>query len=345
MGNKPRILFVGPMLGQHPGWVPNPAEHLAPRLREKGFECAQTSRKINRYLRMADILWTIFHQRDRVDIVCIQVYSGLAFMVSDVASWLCRRLGKPVVMVLHGGDLPVFLCRYPGWGRRVLNRAQSLVVPSKYLSKLLADLGFRSVIISNAIDLAKYPFRLRSTASPNLLWMRTFHEIYNPMLAIEVIKALLQFYPHASLTMAGQEKGMLEQVKQRVVDLGIQNAVRFAGYLDEPGKQREFAAHDIFLNTNHVDNMPISVIEAAVCGLPIVATRVGGLPYLLTDEVDGLLTADDNVQEMAAAIRRILEEPGLAERLSSNARKLGERYDWSVTLLQWAALFQDLSLS
>jgi glycosyltransferase involved in cell wall biosynthesis len=333
------------MLGQHPGWVPNPAEHLAPRLQEMGFACTLTSRKINRYLRMADILGTLYHQRDQVDIVCLQVYSGLGFLVSDVASWLSRRLGKPVVMVLHGGDLPEFLVRNRAWGKRVLSRAQSLVVPSQYLSRLAADLGFRSMIIPNAIDLAKYPYRLRSTASSNLLWMRTFHEIYNPMLAVDVIKVLLQSYPHASLTMAGQEKGMLGQVKQRVEDLGVQNAVRFVGFLDDPGKWGEFTAHDIFLNTNHVDNMPISVIEAAVCGLPIVATRVGGLPYLLTDEVDGLLTADDNAQEMAAAIRRILEEPGLAAKLSYNARKLGEQYDWDVTLLQWAALFQDISIA
>jgi glycosyltransferase involved in cell wall biosynthesis len=331
------------MLGQHPGWVPNPAEHLAPRLQGMGFECTLTSRRINRYLRMADILWTIFHRRDQVDWVCLQVYSGLGFMVSDAASQLSRLLGKPVVMVLHGGDLPEFLFRNPGWGRRVLRRAQSIVVPSQYLSRLAADLGFRSTIVPNAIELAGYPFRLRSTVSPNLLWMRTFHEIYNPMLAVDVIKALLPSYPHASLTMAGQEKGMLEQVKQRVVDLGVQNAVRFVGYLDDAGKRREFDTHDIFLNTNHVDNMPISVIEAAVCGLPIVATRVGGIPYLLTDEVDGLLTADDDVQRMTTAIRRILEEPGLAAKLSSNARKLGEQHDWGVTLLKWAALFQELS--
>lgn len=341
--DKPRILFVGPMLGQHPGWVPNPAENLAPRLQAMGFHCTLTSRKINRYLRLADILWTLYHQRDQVDVVCLQVYSGLGFVVSDVASWLSQRLGKPVVMALHGGNLPKFVALYQRWGQRVLKRAHSIVVPSQFLSKFVDENGFQSLTIPNAIDVTKYPFHLRTNVNPSLLWMRTFHEIYNPLLAIDVIKALVDTYPLVSLTMAGQEKGMLEQVKLHAVALGLQNAVRFAGFLDDHGKQREFAAHDIFLNTNHVDNMPISVIEAAVCGLPIVATRVGGLPYLLSDGIDGLLTADNNALEMAAAVCRILEEPGLAEKLSASARRLGEQYDWSVILRLWAALFQEFS--
>jgi glycosyltransferase involved in cell wall biosynthesis len=84
----------------------------------------------------------------------------------------------------------------------------------------------------------------------------------------------------------------------------------------------------MFLNTSHIDNMPVSVIEACALGLPVVATDVGGLRDLLTDAETGLLVPDDDDKAMAAAVTRLLNDPGLRERLSINGRLMAERYDW-----------------
>ena len=97
---------------------------------------------------------------------------------------------------------------------------------------------------------------------------------------------------------------------------------------------------DVFINTTNIDNTPVSLLEAMACGLCVVSTNVGGLPYLIEDGVDALLVPPDDSQAMAAAVRRILTEPGLAARLSSNARKKIERFDRSVILPQWEELFE-----
>ena len=126
-------------------------------------------------------------------------------------------------------------------------------------------------------------------------------------------------------------------------ELNLADSVRFVGFLDLQGKQREFAEHDIFLNTNRVDNMPVSVMEAAAAGMPIVATAVGGVPYLLHDGETGLLTADNEPAAMANAVERILTQPELAGRLSQNARCRAEQLDWSVILSLWERLFDELT--
>ena len=95
---------------------------------------------------------------------------------------------------------------------------------------------------------------------------------------------------------------------------------------------------DIFLNTTHVHNTPVSVIEAMACGLVVISTNVGGLPYLLTDGEDALLVPPDDAEAMAAAVRRVLTEPGLAERLSANARRKAESFDWANVLPMWRKL-------
>ncbi len=339
---KPRILFAGPMLGRHPGWVPNPSEYLAPRLIERGFECLLVSSKLNRYMRFLDILSTLWQKRKLIDVVCLQVYGGPSFVVENAVSWFSNVLGVPVVMVLHGGELPGFFARFPRWSRQMFRRANAVVAPSAFLAESVRRSGFDAVVIPNAIEVEKYPFLQRCQVQPNLLWMRTFHDVYNPQMTVEVFAKLKETYPHAKLTMGGQEKGLLEVTRQLANKLGVSDSIRFIGFLGLEDKQREFARHDIFLNTNRVDNMPVSVLEAAAFGIPIVATAVGGVPYLLQDGETGLLVQTEDADGMSRAVMRVLEEPNLAEYLSKNARALSETHDWSVVLPMWETLFSEL---
>src|SRR5581483_5520203 len=100
---------------------------------------------------------------------------------------------------------------------------------------------------------------------------------------------------------------------------------------------------DIFLNTTNVDNTPVSVLEAMACGLCVVSTNVGGLPYLLRHEQDALLTAPGDAQAMASAVCRLLGEPKLGEQLSKAARAKVREHDWSVVLPQWQELLCQLA--
>ena len=80
-------------------------------------------------------------------------------------------------------------------------------------------------------------------------------------------------------------------------------------------------------------------MEAAACGLCIVTTNAGELPLLWENGVDAIIVPMNDSKAMADAVIRILTEPGLAQKLSTNARKKAENYDWSVILPQWEALF------
>ena len=339
---QPRILFTGPMMGVHPGWVSSPAEELAPRLVLRGYTCSLTSSLLNRYSRSANILIKIARMHKQVDILCMQVYGGPSFIVEDLTSLLARYLKLRIVMVLHGGEIPEFIRRYPRWGRSVLSRAHRIVTPSRFLSDAISAYGLFATIIPNAITLENYSFKIRNKINPHLLWMRTFHEIYNPLMAVNVLDQLILEYPEAILTMAGQEKGCLNEVKMNVHEKGLDSHVRFAGFLNAQGKKAEFQFSDIFINTNRVDNMPISLVEAFASGIPIVATAVGGVPYMIKDGENGLLVPNEDSTAMVIAIKRVLEEPGFAKHLSKFARKSGERHDWSLVLPQWEFLFHEM---
>jgi glycosyltransferase involved in cell wall biosynthesis len=242
-------------------------------------------------------------------------------------------------MILRAGAMPEFMARYPHWSCRVLRRADALVAPSPFLARALARYGFMVQVIPNVVNLAAYTYRYRRALSPRLFWMRAFHPIYNPHMAVRVLAHVQKVVRDAALVMAGQDKGTQDDVQRLARKLGLDDKVHFPGYLDMLAKVHEGNAADIFLNTNRVDNMPVSVVEACAMGLPVVATNVGGIPDLLTDGKTSLLVPDDDDKAMAEAVLRLLHDPNLAGRLSANGRKLAERSSWEQVRPEWEQLF------
>jgi glycosyltransferase involved in cell wall biosynthesis len=338
------------MLGVNPGWVTSQGEILAGLLRDAGYLVRTTSHIPARLPRLADTLRSLVSWRDDIDLVVHQVYGGRGFAITNAASALCRMLRLRQVFVLHGGSLPELAAERPRLVRGVMRRAAAIVTPSVYLAHVFGqfpELVSRIRVIPNVLAIEHYPYRHRPAVGPRLLWMRTFHEVYHPEMALDVLADLRRTHPDANLTMAGQEKGLHAAVIARAAAMGLAEAVRFPGFLGPDEKAREFAAHDIYLNTNRVDNMPVSVLEAGAFGLPVVATSVGGVPYLLRDGETGLLVPTDaagngDAAAMADAVRRLLGEPGLAAALSANGRRLAESCAWGPVRAQWEALFQYL---
>lgn len=330
------------MLGRNPGYVTTQGQILADLLVLEGYHVTSASSYINRIFRLGDIVKTVIGGRRNFDLVVLEVYSGPYFVIADVVSSLCRWFRLPLAMVLHGGDLARHFETYPRWTTRVLKNANRLVAPSSFLADQFAQRGFDVDVIPNVVDIHNYPFRERRRICPNLLWMRSFHSLYNPAMAVRVLAQLKRDFPDATLTMAGVDKGLESEVKQLASDLGLENSVRFPGFLDNRQKADEFARADIYLHTNRVDNMPVSVVEAGAFGLPIVGTRVGGVPYLIKDEENGLLVQSDNTQEMVGAVKRLLADVELVGKLSRNGRVFAEKSGWTNVKAAWEELFETL---
>jgi glycosyltransferase involved in cell wall biosynthesis len=314
------------------------AEKLASLLTDAGYPVVAFSSQLNPYLRLADIVVSLLRYGQRIDVTLIEIYAGRSFLVEDIASFLAKLLGHRVIMTLHGGALPEFTSRHPRWARTVFDRADALVAPSPFLARMAIQQGRAVQIIPNVVDLSAYPYRHRSEVRPTLWWMRSFHDIYNPHMAVKVLAHLRARGHEATLVMSGSDKGLEADVKSRAAEMGLSHHVRFAGFLDMTAKAREGSLADIFINTNRIDNSPVAVIEACAMGLPVVATSVGGVPDLLADGDTGLLVADDDDVAMADAVERLVNEPDLAARLSANGRRLAERSSWQAVGPQWERL-------
>ncbi|GGD15113.1 hypothetical protein GCM10011343_02640 [Flavobacterium orientale] len=281
----------------------------------------------------------VLHSR-KVDVVLIDVYSTLNFWYAYSCSLLCRVFDIPYIPILHGGNLPARFQNNPKTAMALVNYAYKTVIPSAYLKKHLASFNLPRVeVIPNTIELANYPFKQRSALQPHLLWVRAIDSIYNPEMALQTLALVREEFPEAQLTMVGPYKSISETAWQQTLQK-YQLPVRMTGKLTKEEWIGLAASHTVFINTTRIDNMPVSVIEAMALGLPVVSTDVGGIPHLIQHEVSGLLVPTNDAPAMAQAVLRLLRSEGLTEKLTLNARKEVDKYDWRAIAVQWKALLE-----
>lgn len=332
-----KLLYIGNKLSKH-GYNKTSIETLGLFLFYEGFEITYTSSKKNRVLRLLDMLLTTLYKVKKIDYVLIDVYSTSSFWYTFFCSQIIRIFKVKYICILRGGNLPVRLKKSPYLCQLVFNNAFKNVAPSNYLMHEFEKWGYTNIThIPNTIEIDKYKFTERTTFHPKLLWVRAFASIYNPLMAVSVLFELQKKYPEASLTMVGPDKdGSLELTKQKAKELGV--TIEFTGQLSKEEWWQLSVSHDVFINTTHFDNTPVSVMEAMALGLPIVSTNVGGIPYLLTTNENAILVNDNDVHEMVKSIEFILSNPQSSIEIVKNARQYVARMDWGNIKENWATI-------
>jgi glycosyltransferase involved in cell wall biosynthesis len=337
------ILMIGNYLNPLK-WNKNVWHFLAEGLKARGWNVITTSNKPNQIIRLLDMVWYIISKRQGYNLAQVDVFSGRAFFWSEVCTVLLKKLHKPIVLTLHGGKLPEFARKYPRRIKRVLQRADVVVSPSPFHKIALKEFRENIRYIPNPISLKESLYKQRLDPHPKLIWVRAFHEVYNPSLAVRIVGILVRSIPEIELIMIGPDKrdGSLQNMLDLADEIGVRSQIKIINGIPHTEVPSYLNRGDIFINTTNYDTAPRSVLEAMANGLCIVSTNVGGMPWLITHDLDGLLVPPNDPEAMAEAVLRVLREPGLAANLSSNARKKSEAYDWSGILPQWEDLFISL---
>ena len=339
---RPAALLVGNHLSRHVA-TRTVGEELAERLGQAGFSVTTASDRRPRLWRLLDMQRAIW--RGRYDVAQIDVYSGAAFRWAEAAGFSLRQRRVPFVLTLHGGLLPEFATRHPRRVKRLLERAAAVTTPSRFLLEAFEAIREDLVLLPNPLDLERYPFTERQRPSPNLVWLRAFHRVYRPELAVETLARLLPAHPAARLLMVGPDKddGSLEETRRAISRHGLEERVEITGAVPKSAVPFYLDRGDVFLNTSDVDNAPVSVVEAMACGLAVVSTDAGGIPHLLRDGEDALIVPRGDADALARAVDCLLSAPGLAARLSRQARETAAERDWSRVLPRWEALLREVA--
>ncbi|HJZ74986.1 MAG TPA: glycosyltransferase family 4 protein [Vicinamibacterales bacterium] len=221
-----------------------------------------------------------------------------------------------------------------------IRRMDAIISPSGFLVDVFAKFGVRIQSISNILDVGTFTYRRRRELRPVFLHNRILEPLYNVPCTLRAFQIVQQHYPAASLTVAhsGPLRTSLEAL---AAELGLRNT-RFIGRVPHAEVAALYDAADVYLTSPDIDCMPGSILECFASGLPVVATRAGGIPYIATDQETALLVPIGDHAAMAEAALRYLRDPDLVERITLNARNSCDRYTEAPVRDAWVALYRRL---
>lgn len=139
-----------------------------------------------------------------------------------------------------------------------------------------------------------------------------------------VAEEVAKHHTHATFVVVGDGYGdELSRARTEVAQKGIEQLVRFTGHRND--LREVYASFDVFLMTSRTEGMPNALLEAMAIGIPVVSTRVGGVPELLEDGKEGFLAPVGDAEGLAAALMRFIRDPGLRAQFGAASRERIER--------------------
>jgi glycosyltransferase involved in cell wall biosynthesis len=281
--------------------------------------------------RLVPYVGSLWATAGRSDVFHIMANSGWSWhLFAAPAVWIARWRGVAVVVNYRGGEAAEFLQRSVRLVQFTMRRVNALIVPSGFLQEVFSRFGMPSTIVPNIIDLSRFYPRSahRTDTPPHVVVARNLEPLYDNKTAIRAFQVVRSSFAHARLTVAGSgpEEANLRKLTE---ELGLGDCVHFTGRLDRDAMSALCRSADIVLNPSLADNMPNSLLEAWACGVPVVSTNVGGIPYMAKDGVSISLVPPASPDAMAQACVQLLSDHHAWERRALAGVLEAQRYTWT----------------
>ena len=261
-------------------------------------------------------------QQEQVDIV--HARSRVPALIAFLA---CRRTGTNFVTTCHGYYNQHSFSRVMGWGKRVI---VSSGVIAQHMGEDFGVPGERLRLIPRGVDLEEFEFHQKTTDGKQRVNEFTvgvigrLTPIKGHQYFLQALSKVIRVLPQARALIVGDispgKEKYKEELQMLVRRLSLEGYVEFIGWAkDIP---RIFSRLDILvLPTVTQEAFGRVLIEAGACGVPVIASRVGGVVDIIQDGVNGILVQPQDSVDLAAAITRLFKEPQLAQKLVLAARK------------------------
>jgi D-inositol-3-phosphate glycosyltransferase len=278
---------------------------------------------------------------------------GHVYMSSYLAGMVAKKYGKPFIVTQHNTfiDYQSFLNIVEQLndlfiGKQVLKRADRIVTVSeetkKYVLRLGADKTKTSVIYNGVdTDVFRPANKEENREKLGLPKNRRIILSVRRLVYKNGLDTLLESVPHAAqnhpdilFVVAGKGPSR-KLIEDRIKELGIEANIRLAGFVPDNLLPAYYGAADCFvLPSASGEGLPLVLLEAMACGLPVIATAVGGTPEILRNMKNGVLVPPRNPEAMAEALSRLLSE-GRGTALGVEARRVVEgRFTWEENVRQ-----------
>ena len=229
--------------------------------------------------------------------------------------------------------------------KKILLKADYVTATSNYL--LETTIGIQNQVSSKSKVI---PFGVRipepktseNTLNQNALFLKHLEKVYAPDILIKATKRVIQKIPGFKLTIAG-DGTMKAELIQLIQKLGLNNVVTLAGYISHEHIYNLMRKHDFFVMPSLQEGFGVAAVEAFACSRPVVATNVGGIPEIVTDNVNGYLVEPNDIDALADAMIRMLSNKDTMIKMGQNGYKIAkEKYDWEKSVDQMVGIYESV---
>jgi len=257
----------------------------------------------------------------RLDLVHINVASSGSTYRKIMIAALARTLGVPYVVHLHGADYRLFWTdKRPGLSRRIkamFEGAARIVVLGRVWRDFVAErapaAADRVVVVPNASARPSLPHTGGGDTAHILFLGRIGDRKGVPQLGEALFR--MKDVPGWRATIAGD--GHVDAALAKAAEYGLTDRVELPGWVGPERVAELIASADILVLPSFSENLPVSIIEAMAAGVAVVATPVGAVEDIVTNEETGLLVPTGDVDALATAMTRLVTDPALRARLGA----------------------------
>jgi glycosyltransferase involved in cell wall biosynthesis len=296
-----------------------------------------------------NISWRLFFDPLNYSIDIVHIHNDTP--ISMIAGLRCaREKGKPLVVTWHGD----WIESYGGVIRRigvylsnkylvnkVLSKARAIITPSKYYveeSRFLKRYRTKLIEIPNGINLEIFniPYSKDECrkmlglvdAKEIILYLSALYPLKGPQVLLKAVPEIVRAHKDTFLVFVGG--GEVDKYKTLSKELGVQNYVKFTGYVEERLKPLYYKASDIFVlpSIKSFEVFPLVLLEASASGLPMVVSDLNTFKCIIEDGYNGVVTKKDDPKAFTDAIVYLLENKDVRKKMGENARKRVENYSW-----------------
>lgn len=286
--------------------------------------------------------WSLLREVYRFDVVQVFSSATTGYIIATLPPLVAAKIyGRKVVLNYHSGELAHHIENWKRTALPTMRKFDEIVVPSQFLVDVFAKYNLKAKAIFNFVDSANFRFREREVLRPVFLSNRNFEAHYNVSDILRAFQIVQKRFPEAALFVAGFGTQEAE-LKRLATELKLEN-IEFVGKITNEDMARLYEKTDVYLNSSLVDNMPLSIIEAFSCGLPVVSYATGGIPYLVENDKMGLLVAPRDFEALARQAIFLLENQAFAKKIVAKARAEVVKYSWENVRQRWLELYTRLA--
>jgi glycosyltransferase involved in cell wall biosynthesis len=227
----------------------------------------------------------------------------------------------------------------------LLARAARVTATSQYLAGVVRTYLRRSRsidIVAFGVDTAQFSPAPQRPLVPYIGTVRGLEPKYGIDVLIESLPRVFSYHPSVEVDIAG-EGPQREALQRRIADLGIEDRVHLHGQIAHADVPAFLRSLSIFVNPSRQESFGVAAAEAQACGLPVVATNVGGLPEVVLDGKTGALVPPEDPEALASTLAAFLASPEWCSRLGAAGRQwIVERYRWETNVDQMVRIYEEV---